>query len=377
MKEFISRIYGFRTTDFVGSITVSGGYSGLGANVNIRFVSVSFSAKINPTLAVLGRDIIAVYTKPFIELGASINFDSSYSCSRPSYYKSLGAFISGHTQGTTDMLATIISGRNCISMSAAIRGLKRIRPKLLTLYFRARTRDSTPMYASIVGWGRSYINMSALVTGMMHVTDIPTTITAVRYKPYAVDPMEDIQLVNMLDTSDKTTAEILFGAGVSEYIFDSADNMLYSKDASQSWSVLIREKSEGTTFFDGTAATSRSRYITDINDKDSFDEAVRDALSYLVYPENESMFATINATGGYKPLAARIFGDASDKVSNLSARIAQVYTIPDMSASLRASGGYASLFSAVVAIIPASDSLGSTISGWGATEVGAEIVGIT
>lgn len=376
MKEFISRIYGFRATDFTGSITVSGGYNGLGASVNVRFVSVSFPAKINPTLAVLGRDLVAVYTKPFIELGASINFDSSYSCSRPSYYKSLGAFISGHTQGTTDILATIISGRNCLSMSAAIRGLKRIRPKLLTLYFRTRTRDSDPIYASIVGWGRSCISMSALITGMMHVTDIPTTITAVRYKPHAVDPMEDIQLVNMLDTSNKTTAEILFGAGVSEYIFDSVDNMLYSKDASQSWSVLIREKSEGDTFFDG-AATNRSRYITNISDKHSFDEAVRDSLSYLVYPENESMFATITATGGHRPLAGHIFGDALDKISNLNARIAQVYTIPDMSASLRASGGYTSLFSAVVAIIPAVDFIGSTISGWGATEVAAEIVGIT
>jgi hypothetical protein len=261
-----------------------------------------------------------------------------------------------------------------VNIGASIHGLKRIRPRILSLYFRSMTRDSEGILASIRGWSNATtFDIGTSIIGLFQVMDLGASINAVRYKPYDLGETEESTIVDIENPINTITAGIGFNTGVNEYIFNPADNKLYSKD-DKKWSIITREKVITETFFQ--EVSPREVIIDSLEEFDSVDEAIRDSLDRLITPHNVDFCASIVARGYMSSLTASIEATDTSKVSDIKAKIMQVWTIPDISASISSTGRYSNFITTIKSLESSVVSLTSTISGWEAANLFATIVSI-
>ena len=347
MSNLPALLQSYVLSDITSTITSTGYFSDVSATITTQYVAVSMPARINAYVGVSSREVLTVHTKPFSNLYASINFNESYLCSINSGYKELSSFISAEAAGVSDISSTITALAETRDITASIAGINRVRIKVLSLFFRARTRDSEGMYAYIRGWSdATQSDLLTTITGLYQAVDLTSSITAVRYKPADVGESEVVNLVNITNPEVEEYADVLFGAGVDSYIFNPADNKIYSSDLSQ-WSILIRQIKESDGFF--LDAPGKKVYVRSMEGFDSLDEAIRDSLDRIVNPYSYDLSCSITCTGGFSSLTASVVITSADRVLDLGAKIVES-TIPDISAIITATGGYSSLYSVIGAV---------------------------
>jgi len=364
-------------SDFGASVASTGYFVGLPTLLNVAGAIASLPTSIVGYPEVLGREFIAIHTKPFENLAATINYNQSFSCSVGSGLVGLPARISPYSTSSSGLLASIVALRGSDNLTASIMGRKRVRLRFLDIYYRTSMRASTGIYGSITGWKREVASDIAVsITGVHHEEDLAATISAIRLRGAGGITAKEVTLVDVQCPQNRITAEILFGSGVSSYIYDAAAGVVYSTDTAEQWTVLIREKRSTGTFFD-RPEDLKSKLVSVVTDYDSFDEAVRAAFDSMMSPFNESLSATISATGGTAGLGANVYSDSLDKISNLSARIYEVRTIPDLAAVISAAGHLGYLGASIKTLEPSNDTLQTSIQGWGEDSLSAEIVAVT
>jgi hypothetical protein len=364
------------TGDISATISSSGAFSQLSAYITATSSISHLGAKILPYIDPNNRSIICVHTKPFINLGASINFDSTYSCSRQGAYSELLTSIYVKSAESSDLFATITSLRSYKDMVATITGVKRVRTKILTLYYRSRSRDSFAMGATINGYkAENTSDLLCSIVGMKHEADLSASLTVVRLKPRYVYTEEDILLVDYTDPTRNMTARVFFESGPETYIYSSTDGLLYSSDNSV-WKVIVREKAPTTStqFFDGE--TLRSKMVHNITNYDSFDEAVRAAIDALVSPNTFDIGASISASGAVASLYGSIVATAVDKLSDIGARIYEVPELPDISATITPIGYMGSLLASIRSMVDSSSSLAGSLHGYVESDVLASLTAV-
>lgn len=332
MSQLLARLQPVRIEDFSALINVSGGISPLSAVIQSRMYASSMQVTINGYIEILSRDIINVHTKPFSDFRASINFNNTFSCSFSSQVKDLETRIRGIDFGYLDISASILSLHEYGNIGASISGFKRIRPKILTLYFRARSRESEGIRSTILGLKPELNDLSVSIIGLSHIADLPTSITVTRIKPKDVDSATSITIVDIDNPENKKEAEVVFYTGVDKYVYDSDQNSLYA-DGGLPWSLLVREVSLSDSFFDADSG-SRYKIVSSMSGFDSVDEAVRDGINMVGGFIFESFGATINSIGYISSMQATVYGDSVDRTIYLPAKIFPVYDVPDISATI-------------------------------------------
>lgn len=374
MRDLSSVIRGVVTTDLGGHIATVGYFTNLLTSINPRFEVSTLRAHINGFVGVLSREFVCVHTKPFVSLGAMINFNSSYSCFKGSYFMDVGARLVTSTSQSLSLNAVITALREFSDMSVSIYGRKQVRVNTLALYFRSAVRDDQPLRASITGWARQ--NQSSLPTtifGEFNQSSLTAAVTCIRIKPSLVFTAEDVLLVNIRHPSVKKTVEVLFGSGSLSYVYDPSSGSVFS-DTGEEWSILIRNKPITTDFYDGIPV--EQRYVRSITDYDSLDEAIRSSLNSIISPDELDLGCAIVARGAVCSLPVSVFATGFDRMSDLGAKIFQVHNEPVLLAYIAAAGAMSGLGAAVSAIMCAASGLAGTITGWGDAPLGASIVAI-
>ena len=340
MSNMAASILTYDVSDVSASVTASGDSSDIGATLSPKFLTSILGASINGYLGVSGREIITIHTKPIKDLSASINFDETYSCARRSGYYDMRSSVIVNSSGQVNISAVIEALANKTDVSASITGINRVRVRLLNISFRARTRDSVGMSAYIRGWSdATEKNLSASVSGLYQAVDLSSSLNVVRYKPADFEVSDVVNLVDISNPAVQEYADVLFGSGVDSYIFNPADNRIYSEDSAQ-WSVLIRQVVESSGFVPTT--TSKRVYVRGLEDYDSLDEAIRASLSKIINPYNSDMGCTITCAGSFRTLTATLSIISADRILDMPAKIVES-SIPDIQALITASGGHLSL----------------------------------
>ena len=334
MSSLRARLQPVRIEDFSALVNVSGSIEYIQATIQSRMYALGLGASINGYVEILSRDIINVHTKPFLDFRATINFNNSFSCSFSSQAGDIEARIRGIDFGSSDISASIFSLHGYEDIGASIDGFKRIRPKILTLYFRARTRDSVGMHSTILGLKPVTSDFSAAIVGLSHIADLPASVTVTRIKPKDVSSAFSVTIIDLENPDHKKEAEVLFYTGSDKYIYDADQDALYAQEGLP-WSLLVREVSNTDSFFDSNPGL-RSKIISSMSQFDSVDEAVRDGLNMVGGFNFESFAATINPSGYVMSMHTTIYGDSVDRTIFLPAKIFPVYEVPDIAATITA-----------------------------------------
>lgn len=373
VSHFPAVIQSQTPSSVTASISSTGWLEALSASVSAVGAVASFPAIIVGYPEVLGREFVAVHTKPFSTMAAYINYDQTFSCSRASEAIPLSARISTWYAGVGDLSVSIIAQRGEAGLAATIMGRKRVMLKFLDVYYRTSTRGSVGMPAHITGWKREVeSDFGATLVGKSHEVDIAAGITGIRLRTSSTMTAKDVLLVDVRRPENRITAEVLFASGVSSYIYDAVRGAVYSMDTSEEWAVLVQEQRVVSSFFD-RPADLKSRQISIVADYDSFDEAVRAALDSMASLPSVDFGASISAGGASSNFTASIYSDTADTVANLGARIYEVRTIPDITATLVAAGAITSFFASVKSLEAGDFSLQTSVTGWAGTELLASV----
>lgn len=376
LSDFSATIQSQFTADFQTLVASTGEFVSLGALITPLLHVNDLTTLINGYPAVLGREILTIHTKPFSNFGASINFDSNFSCSTQSLTSSMGAYIVGFGAESDDMPVSITALHNEVDLHTSIFGLKRIQLKIMELYFRTMVRDSVGIGATIKGWKRENpYELATTITGLSHLVDLGASITSTRYKPASVVTADDITIVNLDNPSETITAEILFASGVDKYIYDSATLELYSEDYSQQWSVLVTDKDTQEGFFD-RAVNVKTKLLTEISDYSSFDEAIRESIEFLTSQYSEDFGATISVSGGIASLVTSLTVSELDKVSDFRAKIFEVRNIPDLATFISSVGSFSGIQSSIKSIVSNDYDMNGEVTGWAQLDLGTQISAI-
>lgn len=358
------------------SVASVGEFTGFGASAYAAGSVAALPAKISGYPEILGREFVAVHTKPFSGMAAYINYDQTFSCSVGSMVVPLSARISTWFSGDADMSVSIQALRGEAQLSAAVFGRKRVMLKMMGVYFRTSSPLSAALPAHITGWARAVTSdFGASIVGLSHEADLSAEISGVRLRTSSVITSKDVLLVDVHRPSNRITAELLFASGVSSYIYDAVRGSVYRVDTSEEWAVLVREQRFNSEFFD-RPADLKTAQLSVISDYDSFDEAIRAALDTFLSSPYSEFGASITVAGAASSLVASVYSDSLDKVANMVAGIYPVLSMPDIQASIASSGSLASFFASVKSLESSSSSLSVSLAGWCTEEMSAELVAV-
>ena len=365
------------TKDLTASLVGIGGFVSIAADISSAGGTSSLTASIFPYLKILGYRLIAVETRPFSSLRASINTISV--CGYSYSYSNISAFIrpAQAPSGQCLLYASIYPRTDILDLTASVIGRMYTRLNMVTLTFRTKTRSSSIISSYMTGVGFSFGNLSAYIKGIPHETDLNASITPIRYRITGIDRLENIEVYKQIGVSAYLANELVltFSSKVAEYIYDAIDHSIYELNDGR-WALNLSEFTGTNDFFDRDPL-DRSISIDNIVEYDSVDEAIRAAIYILTERNRSDLYASITAVGGYLGLRAEVFGDYLDKVSDLRAKITIVTNLPDLYASISSAGSYSYLKACAIGYSFDSPDIVADIRGVIYDSIGASIVGIT
>lgn len=376
VKSLTATIVSTYTKDITASITGSGGFSSLSAEIFISGAVNDLSATIRPYLKILGYRIISVETKPFLELVAVINPASS--CSVSSGYGAISAFIRGtiSPSGGSDLQASITSLSDVLNLGASIIGRKITKIKTVDVWFRSQTRGSEPLRALCVGVGIGVSDLSSSIKGIPHTNDLTASITPFRHVFNKISSVENIKVYKDYFTRVELykTIDIHFSSQAQKYIYDALNASLYKVEGDR-WVLNLAELTSEDAFFDRNI-DDRNRAVDSLVEYDSIDEAIRAAIVILTEWKTVDLTASITSTGGFNNLSATVSALQPHRYSDLQASVSLVTNLPLLFASISAFSGYGALSAYIVGQGNGPEQLGADIIGVIYRSISASITGI-
>ena len=321
------------------SISVSGGISGLPASI------VSF---VNP----LATSVLSISTKPASNLGALINYDNFVRCSPTSVVVSLGAYLRSLVHGTPETIQDFGASLNALRMegdlTADVVGRKRTRIRILSLTFRAKTRESSLLRCSITPEVPSMSDLSGEIIGLLHEVDFPASLTPVRFAPHDV-AFTATEKIADLKTGETKDILVSFRSQVSSYVYEDVTNSVFATDRG-TWAIDVRTLTRDQDFFD-RSPLNRDYFLEGLAEFYTLDEAMRSAFVVLCERRQSALGAEINARGMISDLSARIGVLPSDRMSNVGASLVAVLNSPDLAATINMITAQSSAFLKVTATL--------------------------
>lgn len=370
----------FNLHDLMASATPSGAWEDLYAQLDVGGQVADLPTTLIPSINPLAYNVVSVSTKPFAGLGAIINYESFVRCAPTSALKALSAFIKPIVTGTldnqSDMSASIISGRIILDLGGDIIGRKRTRIQTLNLTFRAKTRGSERIRGSITPVGKGLSDVAAQITGILHESDMPASLTPIRFTPHDVDFTATEKVVNLNSGAIKDVL-ISFRSQVHFYVYEEVTDAVYSTDRG-TWAIDLRSLIRDESFFD-RSLLNREYVVTDLQEFYSLDEALRHALVFLCERQQFALGATLTARGAINDLGVQIGIIDADRMSNLPSKLVAVGNSPDIAALINTSGQLSMIETVAASVTPEhvenEDYIGGSITGNIVNDLGAEITG--
>jgi len=351
LRDFNALVYGYRATDITASLSVSGGYTALPATLIVAGASAGLGAILIPYIDTLALSVVSISTVPVANLGALINYGSLVPCSPTTMLASMGAFIRPAARGIFgagySLGATINALSATSALSGAIIGRKRTRISILSLTFRARTRGSERVRASINPVVPRATDLAVDIRGLLHEVDFPASLTPVRYSPYDAEFTAVENLVN-LKTGAMKDVLVSFRSQVSSYVYDEITSAVYSTDRG-TWTIDLRTTTPLGSFFD-RSPENRKLVLSGIYEFYSLDEAIRGALVMLCERRQQSIGAVLTTRGAVARLVAHVGVVDGDHLSSLPSKLVAVFNSPDLPANINL-GPFTSSLSALGAIV--------------------------
>lgn len=381
-KDLRAQVEPAYISDLLASLASAGAYSGINASLSpfgaIASLPASIVAFINP----LSYNTIAVSTKPFIDMGALINYGTIMPCAPQSRIVSISAFIrafeGGEADNASNLGASLNSLRQTSGMPAEIIGRKLTRIRILTLNFRASTRASTSLASSAVPVHSSYSGMAASISGLSHEINLPATISPVRYALNSVLFTAKENAVNLNNPDNFKDIMLSFRSKVSSYVYESVGQAVYATDRG-TWVIDLRTVERQESFFDRDP-DSQERALDDAEEFYSLDEAIRNAISMICDGVQRDFGASIYAAGGASSISAYMDITPIDRFTNLRGKLVSVANVPDLSASINTgpgSSGHASLMTlATPGGAGVQAALSASISPQVSVSISAEVVAV-
>lgn len=354
-------------SELMASISRVGHYVGLGATLESSGGYSDLSAIIVPYINILSLLTLPVSTKPFSNLGASINFSSEFGCGGSSAFLDLSAFVRvvlNDDASVKDLPTEINVTSMRKDLEAEITGRKRTRIRTVTLNFRSKIRDTSAIPGYITPLRMAEISLAAEIFGKSHEFDLSAEITTVRLSPQRVNYTAFETMVNLAHPDDLKKIMLSFKSQVSTYVYDEVANSVFSTDRG-TWAIDLRTVVNNKSFFDSSDEV-RVRELSDISEFYSLDEAIRFALVVLCERVQTDLPTEIAAVGGAKGLRATLTISSADRIKNLSAKLVSVLSHPDLTAEINTGPGSSSLSTLMASLAPSRStpvSLGAVVNG--------------
>lgn len=335
ISSLSARIAPFRTEDIGGQLTPSGGFEGLGGDVVVAGAISDLSASLVPRINPLSFNVVSVSTMPISDMGAIINYGTLVRCAPTSQVIGLGAYVKSIVTGTDETVQNLSATLNVLRLQndlpGEVVGRKRTRIRVLSLTFRSKTRDSEGIRGSVTPVIPTHLGLSAQITGLLHEADLPATITPFRYEPHDVEFTTTEKVVNFADSAEKNIL-LSFRSLVSSYVFEDVSNAVYATDR-DTWAIDLRTLIRDESFFD-RSPNNRVVTVDGLQEFNTLDEAIRNAIVILTERLKENIGASITARGVIRDLGVELTIRGSDKIAALSSSLVSVANAPDIAASI-------------------------------------------
>ena len=342
--------------------------------------AINLAAVVVPFIDPLALHMLTISTQPIADLGAIINYDSFVRCSPKHLISSVAAYIKPIVTGTVDnladMSASLTSTLSVLDVSASVISRKRTRIRILDLTFTAKNRHSERIRGTIVPVHRVNLDLSTSIIGLLHESNLPATLTPIRYSPNNADFTATESIIN-LSTGEVKDILLSFRTQVRQYVYEEVTEAVYATDRG-TWTIDLRTLLRAESFFDRDGA-NREYTLDSINEFYTLDEAIRSAIVILCERRQKNVSASITVRGIISDLSTKISATSLDRVSDISTKIMPVVNIPDISASINIGSSSSSLLALSAIVSPISPLLGD-ISGYifgdVSTDVSAEITAL-
>jgi len=186
------------------------------------------------------------------------------------------------------------------------------------------------------GYMASPFDITATIFGEFLHFDLKAKIKAIFNVDRYLDILEDSfyapYLVNNIEVW-KRFVELKFYSMVYKYFYDSFSDAVWKDDTSQKWVIDVSSFRERFGFFD--FLDRRTKLVFDLDKFNSVDEAIRYAIDWVLILPTTNLIATINASGGYVGLTAKINAGLSfvKTFSSLKASVV-CFSLKDLTAYL-------------------------------------------
>lgn len=335
LNHISATISPFNTTDFFAQLNVSGQFEHISASLGIVGGTSLIGGVLIPYVNPLSVDVVQVSIKPFVNLGAIINYGSLVRCSPTSMVTSLGGYVKSVVAGTDDTASNLGADLNVLRMEqdiyAVIVGKRITRLQVLNLTFRSKIRQSSPIRGSITPLYKVFSDFVATIKGIPHESSLAATLSVVRYAPHDVDFTAKERVVN-LKTDDTRDVLISFRSQVNTYVYDDVVDSVFSTDRG-TWAIDLRTLIRDESFFD-RAPKNKAITLDGLVEFYSLDEAIRNAIVVLCEQNKNSIGASITTSGYIQSLGANVGVYSEDMIKSLPSKLVSVSNIPDISASI-------------------------------------------
>lgn len=380
LTHLSASIASFKASDLGASLTQSGGFEFLPAALTVQGQIGDISASVVPAINPIAFNVVSVSTMPTSNLGAIINYGSLITCQATSLISAIGGYIKPIVTGTDETIQNLAAELNVLRielpLTAEIVGRRRTRVRILSLTFRAKTRDSERIRGSITPVIPTSADLPVEIVGLLHEADLPATLVPVRYAGHDVDYTATETVAN-LSTGEIKSILVSFRSQVSSYIYEEVSNAVYATDRG-TWAIDLRTLVRDESFYD-RSPDSRELVLNDgLQEFFSLDEALRNAIIVLCERRQVGILAQLTARGQISDFSARIDSVTADRILDMSTSLVAVLNSPDISASI--SGAQSGLAAVLASIIPgvdaASGDLGGSVTGNIINDLSAEVTAV-
>jgi hypothetical protein len=278
-------------------LNVLGASGDLGASIYPKFIRLAGLVSVS-TLA--NRNLYATINSP---CGASAPKDL-LAYLNVVYKSELGAYIKG--------LRSFETAKNLgatINIENSYLTLDKLPISIILNSNVYKVLDKLPIYISMY---REFKGLSASITGILTSKNLGATITADYLDAYNFENPKYKEIVrkftyNSIEESFQVV-ELSFKSIVEDMFYVSATNEIVKSDRLDKWVLDVRSFFPADAKLNIKRKLHRLKYLYDMEDFESFDEAMRYAIDYVTEFPTSDLGTRIQASGGFKNLGINITG---------------------------------------------------------------------